>query len=120
MTDLWMLLAQAASQPATPGPTGSGDAFLRFTLPLLMMIGIFYLIVFRGRSKDQKRHDSMLKALKRNDRVQTVGGVRGVVVEVRDDEVTLKVDESSNVKMRFSRGSIKEVLTESAGDTAAK
>lgn len=118
MIGFWTVLAQSASQPAQTGTTGGGDAFLRFTLPLLLMIGIFYLIVFRGRSKEQKRHDAMLAALKRNDRVQTVGGIRGVVVETRDDEVTLKVDESSNVKMRFSRTAIKEVLTESAGDAA--
>ena len=52
----------------------------------------------------------MLAGLKRNDRVQTIGGVLGTVVEAREHEVILKVDESSNTKMRFNRAAIKEVL----------
>jgi preprotein translocase subunit YajC len=54
----------------------------------------------------------MLKGLKRNDRVQTIGGILGTVVETRDDVVVLKVDEANNVKMHFNRSAIKEVLHE--------
>ena len=56
----------------------------------------------------------MLDNLKRNDRVQTIGGILGTVVDVKDQEVSLKVDENNNVKMKFNRAAIKEVLVEPA------
>ena len=56
----------------------------------------------------------MLDALKKNDRVQTIGGVLGTVVDVRDNEVLVKVDETNNVKIRFNRTAIKEVLQDAA------
>ena len=77
----------------------------------------FYFLLFRGQRKDKKRIANMLANLKRNDRVQTIGGVLGTVVDAREHEVVLKVDESSNVKMRFNRAAIKEVL--SAGEESS-
>jgi preprotein translocase subunit YajC len=58
--------------------------------------------------------------MKRGDRVMTAGGILGSVVEVRDSEVLLKVDESTNTKIKFSRDAIKRVVTEDEGSTPAK
>jgi preprotein translocase subunit YajC len=109
MTGFWMLIAQTTSQPgAQPAPA---DSFMRFFFPLLLAMGVFYIFMFRGQRKEKQKHANMLTNLKRNDRVQTIGGLLGTVVDVRDQEVVLKVDESNNVKMRFNRGAIKEVLS---------
>jgi preprotein translocase subunit YajC len=56
----------------------------------------------------------MLKTIKKNDRVITVGGIYGVVANVHRevDEVTIKVDESTNTKLRMTLGSISRVLGE--------
>jgi preprotein translocase subunit YajC len=114
MTHFLLLLAQAASGPAAPGgpPPSGGDMFMRTILPMVLLIGVFYFVMFRGQKKERDKHKSMLEALKRNDRVQTIGGILGTVVEVRDNEVVLKVDETNNVKVRFNRAAIKEVLAE--------
>lgn len=111
MIEVFDLLAQPTTAPAapTPGPSGS-EMFIKQILPLFLIIGVFWWIMSRGRSKERRRYQEMLGSLKRNDRVQTVGGIIGTVVDVRDDEVVLKVDETSNVKMRFNRTAIKEVL----------
>ncbi len=101
----WRLLGQAASQPAAPA-----DSFMRFFLPLLLMMGVFYFLLYRGQRSDRKKQADMLNSIKRSDRVLTIGGVYGTVVDVRDNEVVLKVDETNNVKMRFIRSAIKEVL----------
>ncbi len=108
------MLAQAASQPEaeSAAPVSPMESFLRMWLPLILMVVVFYWLIFRGQKKERDRHSEMLKAMKRNDRVQTIGGIYGTVVEVRDSEVILKVDETNNVKMRFNRGAIKEVLSE--------
>jgi preprotein translocase subunit YajC len=114
MMDFSALIAQATQPAGQTRPQGGGDAFMRVFLPIILMVGVFYWIMIRGQRKDRRRHAEMLNAIKRNDRVQTIGGIIGTVVDVRDDQVVLKVDETSNVKMHFSRGAIKEVLQETA------
>ena len=111
MIDSWLLIAQA-TQPAGQAAPQGGDTFFRMFLPIILMVVVFWWIMFRPQRKERQRHAEMLKALKRNDRVQTIGGIIGTVVDARDDEVVLKVDENSNVKMHFNRGAIKEVLGE--------
>ena len=70
------------------------------------------IFVFRSKRTQDKKRTDMLSALKRGDRVQTIGGILGTVVEARDADVLLKVDESSNTKIRFSRSAIHRVLEE--------
>lgn len=122
MINLLMTLADATTEPA--GGNGGGAAapssgldFFGSILPFLLIIGVFLFIMSRGRAKEQKRYEQMLSSLKRNDRVQTVGGVIGTIVDVRDNEVVLKVDETTNTKMRFARNAIKGVLQESSEGT---
>jgi len=108
MGEIFWLMAQ------TSRPAAAADSFSRYMLPMLLALGVFYIFLFRGQRKDKKHHQNMLDALKRSDRVQTIGGLLGTVVDVRDTEVVLKVDETNNVKMRFNRAAIKEVLVQGA------
>ena len=65
---------------------------------------------------------TLLENLKKNDRVLTIGGIYGVVMNVqRDaDEVTLKIDETTNTKIRVTFGAIARVLgDEAAGEKTA-
>jgi preprotein translocase subunit YajC len=59
----------------------------------------------------------MLEQMKRGDRVQTIGGILGKVVEAEPEKVLLKVDESSNTKIWFSRNAIHRVLTDEKVET---
>ncbi|MFH1748629.1 MAG: preprotein translocase subunit YajC [Planctomycetota bacterium] len=114
MIELLTILAQA-SQPAAPTTqsTGIESLFRGPLVPMLLMIVVFMWWMSRSRGKERKKFQQMLDSMKRNDRVQTIGGIIGTVVEVRDDEVIVKVDETNNTKMHFNRGSIKEVLRDS-------
>ena len=111
MINLLMLLAQA-SQPAQPPPSGMEALFRGPFVPLLLVIVVFFWWTSRSRSKERQKFEDMLNSLKRNDRVQTIGGVLGTVVETRGNEVILKVDETNNVKMRFNRSAIKEMIAD--------
>ncbi len=106
--------APSTQAPGTPPPATpqqrQGDPFMGFVMPLILVMVVFYFIMWRGGQKDRKRHEDMLKNLKRNDRVLTVGGLIGTVVDAREDEVVVKVDETNNVKVRFTRSAIKDVL----------
>ena len=81
-------------------------------IPIMLMFVVLYFFLFRGPRKKQKEHKNMLGAMKKNDRVKTIGGIIGTVVDVRDHEVVLKIDETNNVKMHFARNAISQVFAE--------
>ncbi len=120
MIDFLLLIAQT-TQPTT-APTGGGGGAGLFESPilLLLMFGlIFYFLLIRPQGREKKRRQEMLGGLKKNDRVVTIGGIIGTVTSVRDDEVTLKVDESSNTKITFSRSAIQRVMGGGPAEAAA-
>ncbi len=100
------------SDPITPGGAPGGAPSSRgFGGPqqLIFMGFIFvmmYLLLFRGPRKKQQQHKQMMQALVKSDRVQTIGGIIGTVVDIRDDEITLKIDESNNTKVKILRSAI--------------
>jgi preprotein translocase subunit YajC len=98
--------AEIAERPPAPWWADS------FFIPLLLGILILYIFVFRSKRTQDKKRQEMLTLLKKGERVQTIGGILGTVIEVRDNEVLLKVDESSNTKIRFARSAIHRVLEE--------
>ena len=51
----------------------------------------------------------MLAALSKGDKVTSIGGICGTVIEAREDEIVVKVDETNNVRMRFARWAIRGV-----------
>lgn len=78
---------------------------------IVLMFAVMYLLLFRGPRKKQKQQQQMVKSLQRNDRVRTIGGVIGTVVDVKDEEITLKVDESNNTKIKIVPSAIGVNLT---------
>jgi len=116
MTDLLLLLAQTSAPTSQPAQ-GPGGVLGGPMIPLILMIVVFWFIMSRGKNKERKRFENMLAAMKKGDKVQTIGGVFGTIVDVRDNEVVVKVDESANVKIRFNRGAIKEVIQETPAET---
>jgi len=88
-----------AQPPPTQPPPKKGFEYGNLIFLALMFV-VMYLLLFRGPRKKQQEHQRMVKALQKNDRVQTIGGIIGVVVDVKDDEITLKVDENNNTKIK--------------------
>jgi len=80
-------------------------------LLLLLMFVVFYLILFRGPRKKQQQHRQMVQSLQKNDKVRTIGGITGVVVDIKGDEITLKVDESNNTKIKVISSAIGKNLS---------
>lgn len=109
---------QQQSSQQNGGPTPADDTAkpapnpLMQLLPIILIFAVMYLFLFRGPKKKQQEHQKMVQALKKNDRVRTIGGILGTVMDVRDDEIVLKVDESTNTKMRVIPAAIAAVLSE--------
>lgn len=80
--------------------------------PIIVFVGLMYFFVFRNRKGADKQRDAMLKQMKRGDRVQTIGGIMGTIVEARETEVVVKVDEGNNTKIKFARSAIHRVVEE--------
>ncbi|NLH17203.1 MAG: preprotein translocase subunit YajC [Phycisphaerae bacterium] len=96
--------ADPANKPAPPPP------WLQWSMWILIFMAM-YLLLFSPRRR-QKQQEKMIKALQKNDRVRTVGGILGTVVEVRENEIVLKVDESTNTKIRVVPGAISKLASE--------
>ncbi|MBN2269242.1 MAG: preprotein translocase subunit YajC [Sedimentisphaerales bacterium] len=96
----------------TPARKGFGQMQFIF---LALMFVMMYFILFRAPRKKQQQHKQMVQSLAKNDKVRTIGGIIGTVVDVKGDEVILKVDESNNTKIRLSASAIGKNLTKDNG-----
>lgn len=100
----------------TSAAAGSGS-LLMTVLPFGLIILIFYFFIIRPQNKKQKETEKMIAALKKGDRVITIGGIHGVVSSTREHTVIVKVDE--NVKIEFNRSAIAQVVADKAEKTKA-
>ena len=73
-------------------------------LPLVLILGIFYLIVFMPARRRQKKLQMMIDNLKAGDKVITSGGIYGTIVGFKEDRIQLRVAE--NVKIELSRNAV--------------
>lgn len=88
------------------------------TLLLPMMLAFLVLMIFtsfRSQKKEQKRKQELINSLRKHDKVQTHAGIIGTVVEVKDDQVVLKVDENTNTRIRFAKSAIAQVISSRGG-----
>lgn len=107
-----IFLAQAAA-PAAEGVPAPNP--LMSMLPLVFIFVIFYFLLIRPQQKRQKEHRKLVEALKSGDRIVTNAGIHGLVVNVKDKTVLVKV--ADNVKIEFDKGAIVTVDRGGEGET---
>ena len=93
------------AQESAPGATGSIWGLI---WPFLLMFAVIYFLLIRPQQKRQKQRNLMLSQLKKGDKVTTIGGLHGTIVELTDDTVVLRVNDT--VKMTFDRTAINTVV----------
>jgi preprotein translocase subunit YajC len=99
------ILMGAPEGAAAGGASGQmATTFVTFGLVIL----IFYFLIIRPQNKKQKETRKMLGALKKGDKVTSIGGIRGTVISVKDQTVVVKVDD--NTKLEFTKSAISAVL----------
>ncbi|HSW35201.1 MAG TPA: preprotein translocase subunit YajC [Candidatus Limnocylindrales bacterium] len=77
-------------------------------LPLILLFAVFYFLLIRPQQKQQKQRQEMLKNLKKGDRVLTIGGVYGLIKEIDDKTIMLRVAE--NVNLKVARAAVDRVV----------
>lgn len=88
------------------GEAGGGNIW-GMVLPFVLMFAVFYFLLIRPQQKKQKTRNSMLSAIKKGDRIVTIGGLHGTIVELTDDVVVLLVNDAT--KLTFDRSAISTV-----------
>lgn len=91
---------------------GSSPGVLASFLPIILIIGIFYLLIYRPMRRRQKNLETMIANLKNGDKVVTSGGVYGTVAGLRENTVLLKV--ADQVKLEVAKSAIASKQSESS------
>ena len=102
----------AAAAGAGPG------SFISTLVPFAMIIGIFYFLIIRPQNKKQKETQRMLSALKKGDKITTIGGIHGVIQSVKEHSVIVKVDDDT--KIEFSRSAVSGIEAPAREDKSEK
>jgi len=92
---------------------GGGSGLLGLA-PLIFIFAIFYFLLILPQQRKQKKWQAMLGELKNGDRVVTSGGIRGTIISLKDDAVTVRVP-PDNLKLEISRASVVSVTTAEEG-----
>ena len=107
---------------AAAAPEGDMMTMIVQFAPFIVIGVLFWMLMIRPESKKNADLNKMREALKKNDRILTIGGIFGTVVNVQKDakDVTIRVDEGNNTRLRILRSSIALVLGEGEEGGAAK
>lgn len=100
--------AMAATETATTATQASPMA--GFLTQLILVFAIFYFILIRPQQKKMKEHEAMLNAIKPKDEILTGGGIYGKVTKADGDILTVEI--ADNVKIKVSRSSVREVVSD--------
>ncbi|MDR2924192.1 MAG: preprotein translocase subunit YajC [Treponema sp.] len=108
MNSFILYLLMGTPQGAAGEGAATGNPLMTF-LPFVAIIAIFYFLIIRPQNKKQKETQKMLAALKKGDKIVTIGGIHGTIQNVEEQNVVVKVDDDTKIK--FSRSAISTVLT---------
>lgn len=97
---MWNLADAAATTPGT-------GSYLTTIVPFILMFAVLYFLLIRPQQKRQKTRNSMLNQLKKGDKVTTIGGMHGTIMEITDDIVVLRVNDAT--KLTFDRSAVNAV-----------
>ncbi|MEO6359267.1 MAG: preprotein translocase subunit YajC [Sphingomicrobium sp.] len=105
----------AATAAGVPSPGGA--IFSSFIVPLILILPIFWLLIWRPQNQRVKQHQATIAAVKKGDDVITAGGIRGRVTKVSDDEAEVEI--ASGVRVKVVKSTLSQVLnaaTKAAND----
>ena len=120
----YALVAEEANPTPNPAEEQPPGANYNWLIMMVLVFGVFYLLVWRPQSKkrkdEEKKRQDMLTSLQKSAHVVTIGGIHGIVASVGQDEVVLKIDEKSDVRIRVSRSAIHQVIGPEGEDEKKK
>jgi preprotein translocase subunit YajC len=105
----FILSAALAGQGSAAAPSQGGFESNYFFLMIATIGLLFYFIILRPQNREQKRQQEVLNAIKKGDKVESIGGIHGTVLSVDTTRNIVTVQVDKNCKLDFSRSAIKSV-----------
>lgn len=100
-----------------PAAGGGMSGTLMQMAPLFAVFAIIYFLILRPQQQEQKKHQELLAALKKGDRVITSSGMHGVIHEVRGEELVIEV--ADRVRITFDRSAVTRIAGAEAAEAKA-
>ena len=88
----------------------SGSSLLGF-LPILLIFGIFYFLLFLPMQRQKKQQQKMLTSLQNGNVVQTSGGIVGTIISIGDDDTLVLRVKPDNIKLQVARSAVSNLVT---------
>lgn len=88
-------------------------------LPLILMLGVFYLVVFIPENKRKKKYAALLNNLKVNDEIMTKGGIMGKIINVQEDHIILESGPDRS-RIKLSKNGVSTILNSTSVDSLEK
>lgn len=107
---LSLCLALQESAPAGNPAAAPQTSLLDLAVPFGGILLIFYFLMWRPQARERRQREGMLAEIKKGDKVMTTSGMYATVASVSEKDVVLKVDDKTNLRLRFSRQSVQTVL----------
>ncbi len=119
MLNAIILFATKAAEKGAAAEAAPG--WIQFA-PLLVIAVLFYLLFIVPQRRERRQREDLFGKLKKSDRVITNAGIFGVVTNIKDEEVTLRIDDTSNARLTVLKSSIARIMTaeDQAKEAAAR
>lgn len=101
--------------------TAQGGSILSMVPMLLIMVGVFYFMIIRPENKRKKEAEQLRSGVKNGDKITTIGGITGKVVDVKEDRFVLETG-ADQVRIEFAKWALStnETAAEAAKEAAKK
>ena len=118
LTD-FVIFAQQNGAPAVGQAAEEAQGGFGMFVPLIGIFLIFWFLIIRPQSKQQKERNIKVKAARKGDNVVTIGGVYGKIVKETELDVVLEVDKHSKTRIQFQRTAIQDVINSATASQEA-
>ncbi len=86
-----------------------GNPMMQFLPLMIIMFGVMYFLIIRPQKQKEKKRQEMISNVRKQDKVITAGGVHGVVVSVKENEVIVRIDDTKDVKIKVDKSALTSV-----------
>ena len=110
----FQVAGEKAAEAAPAADANAAPSLASLLMPMAVMLAAFYFLILLPESRKNKQRQLLLSGMKKGDEVLTNGGIIGIVQNVKDERVSLKVDEG--VTIEFAKSAIGQILKSKGGD----
>jgi len=112
LNSLTVFAAEVGGAPAAGGPSGapSGLQAIWSILPFVLILGAFFWMMSRSQKKRERARKEMLDAIRPKDDVMTIGGIRGRVMQIKEEEIVLRIDPDKDIRITMAKSAISRRL----------